>query len=319
MNILQYICSDDFLFMWIRVATPILLAALGSVLCSQAGVVNLGLEGIMLIAALFGVLGSAIGGNLFWGIIGGIGSALIVSVIFAYFHLVLNADATLCGTAINTAATGLTIFVLQLATGEKGNSSSLHSFSFPKWEIPLIKDIPILGDILSGHNALTYISILMVVFVYVLLYKTPLGLRMRAVGENEHAASSVGQDVTKIRFLAIIFCGVLTGLGGMYLSMGYMEMFVRDMVAGRGFIALAACSMGQATPVGALVSSLIFAFFDGLSNILQVLQLPSQFVQMLPYVATIAGLTIFSIQKSVRTKRKMKLLQEETGIAKSSC
>lgn len=305
MNILQTICSTDFVFMWIRVATPILLAALGAVVCSKTGVVNLGLEGIMLISALFGVLGGAFGGNLLWGLAAGVGSALLVSVIFAYFHLVLKANATLCGTAINTAAAGLTVFVLQLATGEKGTSSSLQSFSFPKWEIPLIKDIPILGDVLSGHNVLTYIAILMVVLVYILLYKTPLGLRMRAVGENEHAASSVGQNVIRIRFVAILLCGLLTGLGGMYLSMGYMDMFVRDMVAGRGFIALAACSMGQATPVGALVSSLVFAFFDGLSNTLQVLQLPSQFVQMLPYIATILGLTVFSIRQSAKARRKM--------------
>ena len=308
MNLLQYICSTEFLYMWIRVATPILLAALGAAVCNKAGVVNLGLEGIMLIAALFGVLGGAMGGNLFWGLLTGVGSALIVSAIFAYFHLILKANATLCGTAINTAATGLTVFVPQLATGEKGNSSSLRSFSFPEVEIPLIKDIPVVGDILSGHNALTYVAILMVVLVYILLYKTPLGLRMRAVGENPNAASSVGQDVVKVRFIAIIICGVLTGLGGMYLSMGYLDMFVRDMVAGRGFIALAACSMGQSTPVGALISSLVFAFFDGLSNILQVLQIPSQFVQMLPYLATIAGLTIFSIQQSMRAKRKMNRL-----------
>lgn len=305
MSVLQNILSTEFIYMWIRVATPILLAALGAMVCSKAGVVNLGLEGIMLISSLFGVLCSAVGGNLFWGFVGGVGSALVVSVIFAYFHLVLNANATLCGTAINTAATGLTIFVLQLATGEKGNSSSLHSFSFPNVEIPLIRDIPILGDILSGHNTLTYLALLMVLVCYLLMYKTLLGLRMRVVGENPHAASSVGQNVVKIRFIAIVLCGVLTGLGGMYLSMGYMDMFVRDMVAGRGFIALAACSMGQATPIGALVSSLVFAFFDGLSNVLQVLQLPSQFVQMLPYVATIVGLTIFSIQKSIRAKQKM--------------
>lgn len=306
MNLFQYICSTEFLYMWIRVATPILLAALGAAVCSKAGVVNLGLEGIMLISALFGVLAGAYGGNLFWGFLGGVGAALVISAIFAYFHLVLKANSTLCGTAINTAATGLTVFVLQLATGEKGNSSSLRSFSFPEIEIPLIKDIPVAGDILSGHNALTYLAILMVILVYILLYKTPLGLRMRAVGENPDAASSVGQDVVRIRFMAIMICGVLTGLGGMYLSMGYLDMFVRDMVAGRGFIALAACSMGQATPVGALVSSLVFAFFDGLSNILQVLQIPSQFVQMLPYLATIVGLTAFSIQQSARAKRKMK-------------
>ena len=308
MNLIQYICSTEFLYMWIRVATPILLAALGAAVCNKAGVVNLGLEGIMLISALFGVLGGAMGGNLFWGFLTGVGSALVVSAIFAYFHLILKANATLCGTAINTAATGLTVFVLQLATGEKGNSSSLRSFSFPEVEIPLIKDIPVVGDILSGQNALTYRAILLVVLFYILLYKTPLGLRMRAVGENPNAASSVGQDVVKIRFIAIIICGVLTGLGGMYLSMGYLDMFVRDMVAGRGFIALAACSMGQSTPVGALISSLVFAFFDGLSNILQVLQIPSQFVQMLPYLATIAGLTVFSIQQSMRAKRKMNRL-----------
>lgn len=305
MNWLQSICSTDFLYMWIRVATPILLVSLGAVVCSKAGVVNLGLEGIMLISALFGVLCGAMGGSLFWGAVGGIGSALVVSGIFAYFHLVLKADSTLCGTAINTVAAGLTVFILQLVTGEKGNSSSLQSFSFPEVEIPLIKDIPVLGDIISGHNALTYIAILMVVLIYILLYKTPLGLRMRAVGENPNAASSVGQNVIRIRFIAIMICGILAGLGGMYLSMGYMNMFVRDMVAGRGFIALAACSMGQATPVGALISSLVFAFFDGLSNILQVLQIPSQFVQMLPYLATIAGLTIFSIQQSMRVKQKM--------------
>ena len=307
MNILNTIISPDFLYMWIRVATPILLASLGATVCSKAGVVNLGLEGIMLISALFGVLASAFGGNIFWGILGGVGAALIVSLIFAYFHLVLKANNTLCGTAINTAASGLTIFVLQLVTGEKGNSSSLKSFSFNEIEIPVIKDIPVLGDILSGHNTLTYVALISVVLVFLLLYKTPLGLRMRAVGENPHAASSVGQNVTKIRFIAILICGVLTGLGGMYLSMGYMDMFVRDMVAGRGFIALAACSMGQATPVGALLASLVFAFFDGLSNVLQVLQIPSQFVQMLPYLATIAGLTVFSIQQSAKTKKMTKL------------
>ena len=310
MNILKTIISPDFLYMWIRVATPILLAALGATVCSKAGVVNLGLEGIMLISALFGVLASAFGGNIFWGILGGVGAAVVVSLIFAYFHLVLKANNTLCGTAINTAASGLTIFVLQLVTGEKGNSSSLKSFSFNEIEIPVIKDIPVLGDILSGHNTLTYVALISVVLVFLLLYKTPLGLRMRAVGENPHAASSVGQNVTKIRFIAILICGVLTGLGGMYLSMGYMDMFVRDMVAGRGFIALAACSMGQATPVGALLASLVFAFFDGLSNVLQVLQIPSQFVQMLPYIATIAGLTVFSIQQSAKTKKKMTKLDE---------
>ncbi len=133
---------------------------------------------------------------------------------------------------------------------------------------------------------------------------------MRAVGENPSAASSVGQNVVKIRFLAILLCGVMAGMGGMYLSMGYLSMFTRDMVAGRGFIALAACAMGQASPVGALISSMVFSFFDGLSNILQLLQIPSEFVQMLPYGATILGLTVYSIQKQRQKNKKNKEIQQ---------
>lgn len=313
MNLIELIFSTDFLYMWIRVATPILLASLGAVICTKAGVVNLGLEGIMLISALAGVLGSAFGGSLWIGLLMGLLASVAVSAVFAYFHLVLKANNVLCGTAVNTMASGLTVFVLQLATGEKGNSSSLKSFSFPNVDIPIIKDIPVLGGILSGHNALTYLALAMVVVIWFFLYKTPTGLRMRAVGENPNAASSVGQNVIKIQFLAIVLCGLMTGLGGMYLSMGYLTMFVRDMTAGRGFIALAACSMGQATPVGALISSMIFAFFDGLSNILQVLKIPSEFIQMLPYLATIAGLTVYSIQKSAAASRKIKKLEEAKG------
>ena len=311
MNILSYIFSTEFVFMWIRVATPILFASLGSVICSRAGVVNLGLEGIMLISALAGVLGSAFGGSLWWGVLTGILAAVAVSAAFAYFHLILKANNVLCGTAVNTMVSGLTIFVLQLATGEKGNSSSLRSFAFPQVDIPVIQDIPLIGSILSGHNALTYIALIMVAVIWFFLYKTPTGLRMRAVGENPDAVSSVGQNVVSIQFLAIILCGVMTGLGGMYLSMSYLNMFVRDMTAGRGFIALAACSMGQATPIGALISSMIFAFFDGHSNILQILKIPSEFIQMLPYLATIAGLTIYSIQKSAAANHKMKMKETE--------
>lgn len=299
--------STDFVYMWIRVATPIILASLGAAICNKAGVVNLGLEGIMLTSALFGVLGGALGGNLFWGIVSGLGIALVLSFVFAYFHLNLRANNVLCGTALNTFASGITVFLLELFTNEKGSSASLKSFSFPTVDIPVIKNIPILGEIISGHNLLTYIALLMVIVVYFLLYKTPLGLRIQSVGENPHAATSVGVNVRRVRYIAILLCGLLSGLGGMYLSMGYLNLFTRDMVAGRGFISLAACAMGQNSPVGAFFSSMVFALFDGLSNILQIMRIPSEFVQMLPYVATIVGLTVYSIQKIQAEKRKSRL------------
>ena len=303
--ILQNIFSTEFVYMWIRVVTPILLPALGGAICNRAGVVNLGLEGIMLLSALAGVLGSAFGGGLLAGLAAGLGTALLVSLVFAYFHLNLKADATICGTAINTFASGFTVLLLFTITGEKGTSASLKSFSFPTVNIPLVQDIPVIGKILSGHNLMTYVALLAVVAVWFLLYKMPLGLRIRSVGENPNAASSVGVNVRRTRYIAILFCGALTGLGGMYMSMGYLGMFTREMVAGRGFIALAAAAMGQSTPIGVFLSSMLFAFFDGMSNTLQLLALPSQFIDMLPYLATIGGLTAYSIQRARKAKRRL--------------
>jgi simple sugar transport system permease protein len=300
--ILKNIFSTEFVYMWIRVVTPILLPALGASICNQAGVVNLGLEGIMLLSALGGVLGGAFGGSQLAGLAAGLGTALLASLIFAYFHLNLQADAVLCGTAINTFASGATVLMLFTITGEKGTSSSLKSFSFPTVNIPVIEDIPVVGKILSGHNLITYVALLAIFLVWFLFYKTPLGLRIRSVGENPDAASSVGIHVRRVRYIAILLCGVLTGLGGMYMSMGYLGMFTRDMVAGRGFIALAAAAMGQSTPLGVFLSSMLFAFFDGMSNTLQLLALPSQIIEMLPYLATILGLTLYSIRRSRRQR-----------------
>ena len=303
--ILENIFSTEFVYMWIRVVTPILLPALGGAICNRAGVVNLGLEGIMLISALDGVLGGAYGGSLLTGLLAGLGAALLVSLVFAYFHLNLRADATICGTAVNTFASGFTVLLLFTLTGQKGTSGSLKSFSFPTVHIPVIEDIPVVGSILSGHNLMTYVALLAVLVVWFLLYKTPLGLRIRSVGENPDAASSVGINVRRTRYLAILICGVLTGLGGMYMSMGYLSMFTREMVAGRGFIALAAAAMGQSTPLGVFLSSMLFAFFDGMSNTLQLLALPSQFTDMLPYIATIGGLTAYSIRRTKKLKKSL--------------
>ncbi len=304
MGVFDNIFSFQFVDMWLRVATPLIFTSMGAVVSERSGVVNLGLEGIMLSSALMGVIGSAFSGSLFVGVLSGMAMGLLLSAVFAYFHLVLKANAVLCGTAINTFAGGFTVFMLEVVTGEKGNSSSLKSMAFSSVDIPVVQDIPFLGDLVSGHNVLTYVAFIMVGVIWFLLYKTPVGLRIRAVGENEHAIHSVGISVVKVRFLAVMICGVMASLGGMYLSMGYLNMFVRDMVAGRGFISLAANAMGHATPVGTMLSALVFAFFDGLSNILQSLKIPSEFVQMLPYAATIAGLVAYSIQRVNSARRK---------------
>jgi len=307
------IFNPQFGYSVLRVSTPILFAALGALISDKAGVINIALEGIMLMSALTGVIFSAITGSAFFGLFMAVLVGGLVGLSLGYFSLNLKTDVILAAVAINMIALGGTIFVLFLVAGDKGISSSLASKVLPKIDIPGLKSIPGIGPILSGHNVLTYMAFLSVFLIWFFLYKTPLGLRIRAVGENEHAADSVGISVNKTRYIALIISGVLAGFGGAYMSMGYVSWFSRDMVAGRGFIALAAEAMGGATPVGSMLTSLLFGFFDALSNSLQLLKIPYEFVSMLPYVATVVGLVIYTIRKTEKIKRIQEKAAEAGG------
>lgn len=300
-NLVNLIFSTEFGYSIFRVTTPILFAAMAVLISDKAGVVNIGLEGIMLMSALTGVIGSALTGSLWVGLLSAILGGVLMTMFLAYFSLYLKADIILTGIVLNLMSSGLTVFILYLLTGQKGISSSLQSRVFPTIDIPFIKDIPIVGEILSGHNVLTYLAFLSVLVIYIFLYKTPLGLRIRAVGENIDAATSVGINVRGIQSLSLILSGILGGFGGAYMSMGYVSWFSRDMIAGRGFIALAAEAMGGGAALGTMLTSLLFGFADSLSNSLQSLRIPAEFVQMIPYLATIIGLVIYS---SIRQKEK---------------
>ncbi|MCK5250085.1 MAG: ABC transporter permease [Spirochaetaceae bacterium] len=297
------IFSSHFGYSVLRVSTPILFAALGALISDKAGVINIALEGIMLISALTGVIFSAITGSAFFGLFMAVLFGGLVGLSLGYFSLNLKTNVILAAVAINLIAIGGTVFILYLVAGDKGISSSLASKVLPKINIPLLQNIPGIGPIFSGHNVLTYLAFLSVLFIWFFLYKTPLGLRIRAVGENEHAADSVGISVVKTRYIALTISGILAGFGGAYMSMGYVSWFSRDMVAGRGFIALAAEAMGGATPIGCMLTSLLFGFFDALANSLQLLKIPYEFVSMLPYVATVVGLVIYTIRKTEKIRR----------------
>ncbi|MCK5736766.1 MAG: ABC transporter permease [Spirochaetaceae bacterium] len=307
------IFSSHFGYSVLRVSTPILFAALGALISDKAGVINIALEGIMLMSALTGVIFSAITGSAFFGLFMAVLIGGLVGLSLGYFSLNLKTNVILAAVAINLIAIGGTVFVLYLVAGDKGISSSLASKVLPKIDIPGLKSIPGLGPILSGHNVLTYLAFLSVLFIWFFLYKTPLGLRIRAVGENEHAADSVGISVVKTRYIALVISGALAGFGGAYMSMGYVSWFSRDMTAGRGFIALAAEAMGGATPIGCMLTSLLFGFFDALSNSLQLLKIPYEFVSMLPYVATVVGLVLYTIRKTEKIRRIQERAAEAGG------
>lgn len=246
-QVLDIIFSTQFFYSILRISTPIMFAAMGALITSRAGVINIGLEGIMLFAALSGVIFSAYTGSAWLGFLGAVVTGVLIAVLMSYVALILKSHITLTGIAINMFASGCTVFILYLVANDKGISSSLASKVMPSVKLPVIDSIPVVGEIFSGHNILTYLAFVAVAFTYILLNKTVIGLRIRAVGENEQAALSVGAKPVKYQFIAMLISGVLAGMGGAYMSMGYVSWFSRDMIAGRGFIALAAQQLGQGT------------------------------------------------------------------------
>ncbi|MDR0539374.1 MAG: ABC transporter permease [Spirochaetaceae bacterium] len=305
LDILRFIFNTDFAFSVLRVTTPILFAALASVVAERSGASNIALEGIMLFAALAGSLGSGFaGGSVFCGFIAALAGGLIITALLIYFGLYLKTDIILTGIALNMLASGGTVFIMFALTGDKGSTANIGAGAFPAITIPLLRDIPIIGAVLSGQNLLTYLAFLAVVVVWALLFKTRLGVHIRAAGENADAAASVGIPVRRTRCIALVISGILASLGGVFLSMGYMSGFSKGMVSGRGFIALAAAAMGQLSPVPAMLASLVFGCFDALSNLLAALRIPDEFVKMLPYLATVFGLVVFSAYRIWRLKQE---------------
>ncbi|WP_059051026.1 ABC transporter permease [Paenibacillus senegalimassiliensis] len=305
-SLLNVILTTDFAFSVLRVTTPILFAALGALISNRAGIINIGMEGIMLVSALAGVIISSYTQSAWVGLLGAVLAGTLIAGLLAFFTLKFKTHVILGGIAINMFASGGTVFLLYLLSGDKGSSTSLASKVLPSVDIPLLKDIPVLGPILSGHHILTYVSIAAVFAVYYLLKRTSLGLRIRSVGENPHAAQSVGVSVVRIQYMALLLSGFFAGLGGAYMSMGYLSLFTRDMIAGRGWIAIAAESMGRSTTVGTALTSLLFGAADALANAFQVLKIPAELIATLPYAATVIGLILYAVSETRKKNRKVK-------------
>lgn len=298
------ILSPDFFGAILRAATPILFATLAAAIAAKSGITNMALEGIMLFSALFGVIFSSLTNSAWLGLVITIAIGGLIGLVLAFFVLNLKTDEILAAIAINLTATGGTVLILVAFSGDRGVSSSIRSVSAPNITIPLIEKIPFIGDVLSGQNVLTWLALLAVLLLHLFLYKTPLGLSIRAVGENKDAAESVGISSRKVQYIALIISGALAAMGGFYLSGGYMNMFTKDMSGGRGFIALAAASMGGNTPVGGFLVSLLFGVAQALANIMQLTSLmPYEIILMVPYLTTLIGLGVYYYAQKKKKER----------------
>ena len=273
-------------------ATPIALAALCGVISERAAVVNIGIEGTMLFAALTSVIAASVSDNLYVGLLVAILTGALVAGIHAILSIRFKVNQIVSGTAINILGTGVTSFIasrfLERNTDMLNNSGTLRII-----QIPVLSKIPILGPIFFENGLIVYLMLAIVVVMHFVLFYTPWGLRTRAVGEHPKAADTLGVNVYFMRYVNVIVGGMIAGLGGAYFTLGSVGRFDEVMTAGKGFIGLAAMIFGNWNPIGAFTSSLIFGFADSLQIKMQILSvsIPSSFLAMAPYIVTMIVLT----------------------------
>ncbi len=276
----------------LTLAIPIAFAALGGVFSERAGVVNIALEGKMLIGAFAAVAFASLFHSAWIGLIAAILAGALTAMLFAWATVYLRADHIIAGLAIDILAAGLTGFLFNSIYGQMGTPSDTPSL--PIWHVPLLRDIPVLGPVLGHHEALVYLFFLVLGVSNWVLFRTPIGLRWRAVGEYPRAADAAGVPVLRVKFWAVVAAGAVAGLGGADLSIGILNSFSPGMTTGRGFIALAAVIFGAWRPWGSFLAALLFGFATSLSFQLQgTAAISKNILLMLPYIVTILALTGF--------------------------
>ena len=276
----------------LRFATPLLFASLGGLFSERSGVVNIGLEGMMLTGAFFAIWGADVTGNWITGLAIGIASGGVFGLLHAFFSITLRADQIVGGTAINLIALGLTTYLFIRIYGDTGTPTGIDSI--PNVSLGFLDSVPVIGgfldDVFGDLNLMIWLGFLLVVTVWLVVFKTPIGLRIRAVGEHPRAADTVGINVYLIRYGAVTLSGMLAAAGGAYLSLGFVETFDQNMTAGRGFIALAALIFGNWRPFGAAAACFLFGFSSALAAALQTYSTSvSTLFEALPYALTLVA------------------------------
>lgn len=302
MAVLTQLLNGSMLAATLRMATPLIFGGVGCVFSERSGIMNLGTEGTMLSGACIGAIIGVTTGNAWLGVLAAMLVGLLIGLLHAFLCIHFKANQTVVGTGVNIFATGITPMILQAVYHT--NARSPVTPTLPTWTIPVVKDIPFLGAVLGSHCALTYISLILVPVAAFVLFKTRLGLRIRSVGEHPRAADTMGINVYAYQYFSVALCGALAGIGGAYLSMFQVSMFVKGMTSGRGFMAMAAMIFGKWNPWGVLGAACLFGFADALQMVLQATgsPIPTDFLLCLPYILTIIALAGF-VGKAVSPKQ----------------
>lgn len=292
----------------IRSATPILFAALCATITQQADILNIGTEGIMLTSAFVAVLTSFMTGSWLIAIICAILSGIVIAMIMAVANIKYNAHICAVGIAVNMFALAITKFGLKQFLGTSGTFNNPGIVPIPKIHIGAFDHIPVLNQVFNNWCVTEVFGILMVAVMWFLLFRTVWGLRVRCVGRLPMAAETAGINVKMMKYQVMIISGVMGGLAGAHLSLGYSQMFADNMTNGRGFMGVAAMNFGAMNPILVWIGTLIFGFMDSLGARLQAYGLPAQFILMLPYVFTIVVLALAMWRKTQKDQKSKSAL-----------
>jgi simple sugar transport system permease protein len=276
----------------IMLSVPLIFGSMSGLLCEKSGVINIAIEGQLLFAAFVSAVVASITQNAFYGLISAPIAGALISLILAYFSIRFQVDQVILGFVINVLVLGLTNFfytTLLIPYEDKWNMGG----SFSPIQIPILSKLPIIGPTLFNQTIIVYLMYAFVIFIQIALFKTRWGLRTRAIGELPVAADSVGIDVNRLRFKNVMLAGLVAGTGGAYFTVGAVGPFSQNMTAGAGFIALACLIFGKWTPRGAIVAALFFGFANNLQGNLSIIgvSIPSEFMLMVPYIATIIAVS----------------------------
>lgn len=305
--------TQDFFYATVRMASPIILAAMGEVFLQRSGIINLGMESMVIFGAFFGVLGSAMTGNGWMGLGFAMLAGALTGLIYGFIVITLRANQSVTGTAFNIIGLGLTSFLARVIWGIRELPVQVDPIkSLP---IPLLSDIPIIGQVLFNHSPLVYIAYLMVGFAVFVLYKTTWGLKIRAAGENPRAASTVGINVYAWRYACAILAGTLAAMGGSILSLSQLNMFVDGMSGGRGYFALATVILGQWHPIGTAIGGLVFGAGNALQMRLQTfgVAIPSDLLLVIPFVLSFLAVVLYHGKSSNKPAALGKPFEKEAS------
>lgn len=311
------IFNVELLIGTIRLSTPIILASIGATVCEKSGIVNIAMEGIMIIGAFFSTIITLATNNPWLGLIAGILFAMIFSLIHAIATITLHLDHVVSGAVLNIVAMGLTRYLMILIVGHPGTTDLIKkSLGQYKFALPFLSKIPIIGPVFFNQTPIVYMTFIIIIVITVFLNKTKTGLHIKAAGEHPLAIETLGISVIKMRYLAVLISGFLCGLAGTYLAIENGTSFTEGMTNGRGFIALAANISGGWNPIGSFLASLLFGFADSLQFKLQaskIINMPSEIFTMFPYI-----LTVILVAGLVRKSRPPKALSLDFSIEKTS-